>query len=110
VYAPPLLLAPDAARCAPNSSRVARTFPTSAQSNHLGSVQVERLCPTGQRHVYSQIKLAASGWLNVRFSADCDRTADTSWQVQEGPEADLIIGQRLPRAPVNEHLLGVVTK
>jgi Plasmid encoded RepA protein len=45
VYAPPLLLAPDAARCAPNSSRVARTFPTSAQGNHLGSVQVERLCP-----------------------------------------------------------------
>jgi len=45
VYAPPLLLALDAARCAPNSSRVARTFPTSAQGIHLGSVQVERLCP-----------------------------------------------------------------
>jgi hypothetical protein len=51
VYAPPLLLAPDAARCAPSSSRV-----------------------------------AARGWLNVRFSADCGRTAD------------ILAGPRRPRS------------
>ena len=49
----------------PDAPRTALASPAPSRQAHKATIW---------GHVYSQIKLAARGWLNVRFSADCGRT------------------------------------